>query len=169
MAVKWNLTETTKVLISNLKCKTDAQDSEGRTAAHICVLEQDQATLDLLLGHPNPASAFMLRDKYGQTPLSLALKNRDNKAAEAICRRLPHTLVQVNGNGENLLHLAVKGNDFESVLFLLGLQIDVNIPVNDQTRRTPLHIAAEFGQSEIILRNLVTHTFIIHDNLTNTF
>lgn len=95
MAVRWGLSEVTKVLISNLKCKIDAQDSEGRTAAHICLMEQDYQTLELLLGHPNPAQAFMLRDKYGQTPLSIALKNRDNKAAEAICKRLPHALLQV--------------------------------------------------------------------------
>lgn len=69
-------------------------------------MERDYDTLELLLSHPNPASAFMLRDKYGQTPLSIALKNRDNKAAETICKRLPHALVQVNGNGENLLHVA---------------------------------------------------------------
>lgn len=102
----------------------------------------------------------MLRDKYGQTPLSIALKNGDNKAAESIVRRLPHALVQVNGNGENLLHWAVKANDFESVLFLLALQIDVNIAVNDQVRRTPLHISAEFGQNELILRNLVRFFWI---------
>ncbi|KAI6182263.1 hypothetical protein M3Y97_00361200 [Aphelenchoides bicaudatus] len=149
MSVKWGLSEVTKLLISNLKCKTDAQDAEGRTAAHICILEQDHQTLDLLLGHPNPASCFMLRDKYGQTPLLLSPS------------------ADVNGNGENLLHWAVKANDFESVLFLLGLQIDVNIAVNDQSRRTPLHIYAEFGNSEIILRNLLVAGADINEKDSN--
>ena len=79
-------------------------------------------TLIQILSYPDPSS-LTVRDRYGQTPLALAMKQRNNKAAEAICNRLPHAAVQFNGSGENLLHCAVKANDFESVLFLLGLQV----------------------------------------------
>uniref|UniRef100_A0A915DVL8 Ankyrin repeat and FYVE domain-containing protein 1 n=1 Tax=Ditylenchus dipsaci TaxID=166011 RepID=A0A915DVL8_9BILA len=153
ISVQWGLADVSKALISNLNCKIDAQDCDGRTAAHIAVMEQDQATLDLLLSHPDP-SALGVRDRYGQTPLALAMKHKYNKAAEAICQRLPHAAVQVNGSGENLLHCAVKANDLESVLFLLGLQVDVNIATQDQDRLTALHICAQIG-SELVLRNLL--------------
>ncbi|KAI6179468.1 hypothetical protein M3Y98_00613900 [Aphelenchoides besseyi] len=143
LSVQWGLMEVAKAL-----------DENGRTAAHIAIIEQDQEVTELLLSHPNPSACFSVRDKWGQTPLSIAMKNRNNKAAELICKRIPQQLVQVNGNGENLLHVAIKANDFESVLFLLGLQIDVNIPVQNEIKSTPLHICAEFG-SEIVMRNLL--------------
>lgn len=121
-AVQWGLIEISKALISNLNCRIDSQDADGRTAAHIAVMEQDHQTLDLLLSHPD-SSCLSIRDRYGQTPLALAIRNKNNKMAEAICKRLPHLAVQVNGNGENLLHCAVKAADLESVLFLLGIQV----------------------------------------------
>ncbi|KAI1731590.1 ankyrin repeats (3 copies) domain-containing protein [Ditylenchus destructor] len=151
--VQWGLTDVAKALISNLNCKIDAVDSDGRTPCHVAVIEKDQVTLELLLSHPD-TSALSVRDRYGQTPLALAMKNRYNHAAEAICRRLPHAAVQVNGSGENLLHCAVKASDLESVLFLLGLQVDVNIPTQDQEKMTALHICAQTG-SELIMRNLL--------------
>lgn len=40
-----------------------------------------------------------MRDKLGQTPLSLAIANRDNKSAEAIVQRQPHAALQTNGRG----------------------------------------------------------------------
>ncbi len=61
----------------------------------------------------------------------------------------------MNERGENILHEAVRENDLESVLFLLGLQIDVNIPVRDKEKKTALHLCAESG-TDLILRNLVT-------------
>uniref|UniRef100_A0A183BQX3 ANK_REP_REGION domain-containing protein n=1 Tax=Globodera pallida TaxID=36090 RepID=A0A183BQX3_GLOPA len=152
-AVQWGLTEVARALISNLNCRIDAQDADGRTAAHIAVLEQDQQTLELLLSHPDPSS-LSVRDRYGHTPLALAMRNKHNKMAEAICKRLPHAALQMNGSGENLLHCAIKSSDLESVLFLLGIHIDVNIPTQDQERNTALHICSRVGD-ELILRNLI--------------
>ncbi|KAL3108581.1 hypothetical protein niasHT_015503 [Heterodera trifolii] len=152
-AVQWGLTEVARALIANLSCRIDAQDADGRTAAHIAVLEQDQHTLELLLAHPDP-SPLGVRDRYGHTPLALAMRAKQNKMAEAICKRLPHAALQMNGSGENLLHCAVKGADLESVLFLLGIHIDVNIATQDQERNTALHICSRVGE-ELILRNLI--------------
>lgn len=60
----------------------------------------------------------------------------------------------MNGHGENLLHCAIKADDLESVLFLLGLQVDVNIPTQDHDRVTALHLCAQIG-NELIFRNLL--------------
>uniref|UniRef100_A0AC34G078 FYVE-type domain-containing protein n=1 Tax=Panagrolaimus sp. ES5 TaxID=591445 RepID=A0AC34G078_9BILA len=153
LSVQWALNDVTSALIANSKCKIDAQDSDGRTAAHFAVMNDDQDTLNLLLGHPD-VSCLSVRDRYGLTPLALAMRQKNNKAAESICKRLPHAALFVNGSGENLLHSVVKSNDFESVLFLLGLQTDVNIPVQNAEKTTALHIASEVG-NEMIMRNLL--------------
>uniref|UniRef100_A0A914YGV6 FYVE-type domain-containing protein n=1 Tax=Panagrolaimus superbus TaxID=310955 RepID=A0A914YGV6_9BILA len=153
LSVQWCLNDVTAALIANSKCKIDAQDSDGRTSAHFAVINDDEATLNLLLGHPD-VSYLSVRDRYGLTPLALAMRQKNNKAAEAICKRLPHAALFVNGSGENLLHSVVKSNDFESVLFLLGLQTDVNIPVQNVEKTTALHIASEVG-NEMIMRNLL--------------
>jgi hypothetical protein len=51
------------------------------------------------------------------------------KMTSCFCRMTIKTpkfrAVQVNSAGENLLHSAVKANDLESVLFLLGLQVEL--------------------------------------------
>lgn len=153
MSVQWCLKEVISALIANSNCKIDAQDSDGRAAVHFAVINEDFETLHLLLAHPDP-SFLSVRDKYGMTPLAHAMKKGNNKAAEAICRRLPHAALQVNSKGENLLHMVVKSQDFESVLFLLGLHIDVNIPVQNNERLTALHLCADVG-NEIIMRNLI--------------
>jgi len=153
MSVQWCLKDVTAALVANSNCKIDAQDSDGRAAVHFAVINEDYETLNLLLAHPDP-SFLSCKDKYGMSPLAHAMKKGNNKAAEAICRRLPHAALQVNGKGENLLHTVIKSEDFESVLFLLGLQIDVNIPVQNNERLTALHLCAEVG-NEMIMRNLI--------------
>ncbi|VDK60661.1 unnamed protein product [Anisakis simplex] len=123
------------------------------------------------------AAIFLIqKDRYGASALGLAMQKRYNQAAEAIVQKAPHAVMQksdsfdlsfrrsikffivhslqMNGSGENLLHSAVRSGDLESVLFLLALQIDVNVLTQDASRVTALHLCAQTG-SEMILRNLI--------------
>lgn len=129
------------------------QDNAGNTVAHLAIQRQDKDTLDLLLAHPD-ATALTLRNATDQTPLAVAMGMKYNKAAEAVCRRLPHAALQVDPDGFNLLHLAVRNDDFESVLFLLGLQMDVNIPTDNFMKLFPLHLSARHA-GELVTRNLL--------------
>ncbi|CEF65443.1 BTB/POZ-like domain and FYVE zinc finger domain and Ankyrin repeat and Zinc finger, FYVE/PHD-type domain and BTB/POZ fold domain and BTB/POZ domain and Zinc finger, RING/FYVE/PHD-type domain and Zinc finger, FYVE-related domain and Ankyrin repeat-containing domain-containing protein [Strongyloides ratti] len=137
MSVIWGLTD----------------DGDGRTPAHLAIQEQDIEILKILLS-TDDVSFLNIRDKLGMTPLALAMKLKNVNAAKEIVNRLPHAAVQVNGNGENLLHCAVKNDDLEGVFFLLGLQIDVNIFTQDKYKFTALHLVARTG-NEMIMRNLV--------------
>ena len=75
--------------------------------------------------------------------------------ASLIVARQPHAAVQTNGNGENLLHQAIRQNDIESVLFLLAVaKADPCRPITDGSGKTPLHLAA-VARDEMILRNLI--------------
>ncbi|CAD5206644.1 unnamed protein product [Bursaphelenchus okinawaensis] len=153
LSVKHELNEVTSLLLSNLKCRVGHQDIDGNTVAHLAVLRDDKDTLDLILAHPR-ASALLIRNKLGQTPLCIAMEHKSNKIAEAICNRLPHAALEVNADGENLLHIGIKGDDLESVLFLLGLQIDVNISTENNQKLQPLHLSAQYSNG-LIMRNII--------------
>ncbi|KAI1717947.1 ankyrin repeats (3 copies) domain-containing protein [Ditylenchus destructor] len=149
--VQWGLTDVAKALISNLNCKIDSVDSDGRTPCHVAVMEKDQVTLELLLSHPD-TSALSVRDRYGQTPLALAMKNRYNHAAEAICRRLPHAAVQLlagaqvntqNARGQTALHIAAAEDFDELCRVLLDNSADPNI--FDADGNNALHSAVARG------------------------
>ena len=64
-----------------------------------------------------------MRDVDGKTPLGVALANDDAQAAALICKRLPCATLIVDAGGENLLHAAIRADNFEGVLFLLALQV----------------------------------------------
>ncbi len=59
-----------------------------------------------------------------------------------------------------LVQLAIQNGDIESVLFLLSVHANPNSRIQDNQRRTPLHIAVQFG-SEMIVRNLVRKLGVI--------
>lgn len=150
--ILWNLDEVALTLIEN-GAKIDLQDSDGRTAAHLAVQEHSDKILRALLTKCE-TSSLLLRDRYGMSPLAFAMHTKNNAAAQAIVKKAPHTAMQMNGNGENLLHTAVKARDLESVLFLLALDTDVNVYTQDSSRVSALHICAKTG-NEIIMRNLI--------------
>uniref|UniRef100_A0A915C437 Ankyrin repeat and FYVE domain-containing protein 1 n=1 Tax=Parascaris univalens TaxID=6257 RepID=A0A915C437_PARUN len=150
--ITWNLTDVALALIKN-GASVDMQDADGRTAAHLAVIEQNMSVLEAILSVCD-ASSLLLKDRYGASALVVAMQKRNNCAAEAIVKKAPHAVMQMNGNGENLLHTAVKNRDIESVLFLLALQTDVNVRTQDGSRVTALHICAQTGD-EMIMRNLL--------------
>uniref|UniRef100_A0A8R1DGQ6 Uncharacterized protein n=1 Tax=Caenorhabditis japonica TaxID=281687 RepID=A0A8R1DGQ6_CAEJA len=129
-------------------------DSDGRTPAHIGVREQNVHGVEVLLGAEN-VEFIPMRDKFGQTVLSQSMSMKDHKIAALIVARQPHAAVQTNGNGENLLHQAIRQNDIESVLFLMAVaKADPTRPITDGSLKTPLHLAA-VAKDEMILRNLI--------------
>ncbi|XGW21143.1 hypothetical protein V3C99_004247, partial [Haemonchus contortus] len=143
-------------LVSSLvkaKINLAVQDSQGRTACHLAVQLRNSAALHELL-NASDVEFLSLRDKMGQTPFSQALLMKEHALAAAIVERQPHVALQTNGNGENLLHISVKSNDLESVLFLLSAHTDATRVTTDGSRRSALHYAANVD-NELILRNLL--------------
>ncbi|PAV90747.1 hypothetical protein WR25_01610 [Diploscapter pachys] len=152
MAVAWGQTEVLKVLVK-AGANLNVQDSDGRTPCHVAVREKHHDALKELLAAEDVTFVSM-RDKFGHTTLSQAIANRDHESANLIVNRVPHAALQTNGNGENLLHVAVKSGDLEGVLFLLATHVDVSAVTSDSSRRTALHLAA-VGTNEMITRNLL--------------
>jgi rabankyrin-5 len=119
--------------------QVNAKDAEGKTPLHLAVSNQNARITSLLLCHPQ--LDLSVRDKQGLTPFAAALTCRNNKAAQAILDRMPSAAEQYDNKGLNFLHVAVKRNDLESVLFLLSINVDPNSKVRDSSLSTPLHLS----------------------------
>uniref|UniRef100_A0A1I7T4N3 ANK_REP_REGION domain-containing protein n=1 Tax=Caenorhabditis tropicalis TaxID=1561998 RepID=A0A1I7T4N3_9PELO len=162
MAISWAQNDVLRALKDRGANLCDV-DSDGRTAAHIGVREQNMEGVKILLEAEN-VDFIPMRDKFGQTILSQSMALKDHQMASLIVARQPHAAVQTNGNGENLLHQAIRQNDLESVLFLLAVaKADPCRPINDGTQKTPLHLAAA-SKDEMILRNLI----LVNENVNVT-
>lgn len=61
---------------------------------------------------------------------------------------------QYDTRGRNFLHTALMKVDVESVLFLIGVHVNVNSLTTDASRLSPLHLAVQSG-NDFIIRNLV--------------
>ncbi|EGT32360.1 hypothetical protein CAEBREN_00270 [Caenorhabditis brenneri] len=162
MAISWAQNEVLRALKDRGANLCDV-DVDGRTPAHIGVREQNTEGVKILLEAEN-VEFIPLRDKFGQTILSQSMAMKDHQMASLIVERQPHAAVQTNGNGENLLHQAIRQNDIESVLFLLAVaKADPCRAITDGSGKTPLHLAA-IAKDEMILRNLI----LVNDNVNVT-
>ncbi|KAJ1347210.1 hypothetical protein KIN20_002218 [Parelaphostrongylus tenuis] len=150
-AVSAQMNKAVAALVTS-KANLSVQDSQGRTACHIAVQERNHDALSELL-KANDVGFLSIRDKFGHTPFSQALFSKQHMLATAMINRQPHVALQTNANGENLLHISVKSNDLESVLFLLSNSNDAARAV-DGTGRNAIHYAADVD-NELILRNLL--------------
>uniref|UniRef100_A0A915Q5C5 Uncharacterized protein n=1 Tax=Setaria digitata TaxID=48799 RepID=A0A915Q5C5_9BILA len=150
--IRSNIDDVSLYLIQQ-GAKLDKQDSEGRTALHLAIFQQSVKVLKELLSNCNPG-LLLDTDCYGDTPLKIALERRNYIAAEALIKKTPNLITQVDKTGETLLHKAVKASDLEWVLFLIGSGLDVNVRTQNESYATALHLNAQYG-SEIIMRNLI--------------
>ncbi|KJH51651.1 FYVE zinc finger [Dictyocaulus viviparus] len=172
-AVQAHMNRVVAALVTN-NANLAAQDWQGRTACHIAVCERNHEALSELLKASN-VEFLSVRDKFGHTPLSQALFLKEYTLATEMVNRQPHITLQSNGNGkdqitwnlkefkvlivlciyvgENLLHISVKLNDLEGVLFLLSTSSDIT-RATDSSGHTALHYAADVD-NELILRNLL--------------
>lgn len=149
---QWGLTRVLQALIEH-GANVNAVDCEGKTPLHIAIENQHKEAIGVLLCHP--AVDLRVRDRIGNnTPFACALTVRNHQAAQAILERLPTAAEQMDQRGRNFLHVAIMKDDFESVLFLLAIQVDVNSRVHDVNQTPPLHLAAA-SKSEMIVRNLI--------------
>lgn len=147
----WGLTKILQALIDH-GANINALDINNQTPLHIAIRNQHEEIISILLCHPN--IDLRIRDHEGNTPFAQAFIVRNHKAAERILERLPNAAEQMDTRGRNFLHLAILNDDLEGVLFLLSIQVDVNLRVHDVNQATPLHLAAS-SRKEMIMRTLI--------------
>lgn len=90
-------------------------------------------------------------EDYGKTPLSWACESRNLKIVDCLftCQDLkPNTVVECNANYTSL-HVAVMSGD-EDIVRFLALKENVDYGAKDDDGSTPLDLAVQEGNSEII-------------------
>lgn len=150
MACSWGMANVVETLLEH-NVNANLTDSEGKTALHMAIINQNHPITELLLNYSN-CDPYKT-DNFGQSPFSLAIKLKSRQSAQALLRRDNSISEQYDGKGRNYFHLALLRNDYDAILFLLDSKIDVNARVKDSTQKAPIHLAAE-TDSEIILRTL---------------
>lgn len=122
-----------------------------KTALHQAVLDQRIHQVRLLVRQfPHLLNS---RDMYGQTPLTVACRLED----EEVCNRISKILIsagtevdiQDNHQRSALSYAAQKGRPV-IVRRILKRDIFMNLSETDKDGNTPLHLAAEAGQPDIV-------------------
>lgn len=75
---------------------------------------------------------------------------------------------QYDKKGRNYLHRSILGGDVETVLFLISVNAKTNIPVQDSSMLTPLHLAVQAG-SENIVRHLVSRYITVTTKVSSYY
>jgi len=140
------------------------QDGSGFLPIHIAIGSRNEALFSLLveifLVLPNPHFYLNSQDRNGNTPLHWCIKSV-NYLAAVILMKHGSDVSAMNHEGRTPLHLAVanvdaraerKQDHYTMVEMLLHLKSPINATDNDNI--TALHIAAVFGDCELVRRLL---------------
>lgn len=120
--------ETYKYLIENVKLNPNAVGENGETALHYLVKKKNhQEIVNYFLSKKVDVNKV---DKSGNTAFMSAASGKELPIVELLYP-LVKNINQVNNNGENALHLAVKSSSPEVIRFLLSKNIDTKAVAKD--------------------------------------
>ncbi|XP_069498178.1 CARD- and ANK-domain containing inflammasome adapter protein-like [Ambystoma mexicanum] len=130
----------------NHKAKVNAKDKHSQTPLHYAAKVGDTAMIELLLSckaDPNAA------DKEKKTPLHIAAVGGHLEAVQAMLGHGARVSVK-DMDGCTPLHYAAINGGLEIVQGLLQAGKNRNVDEKNVWRKTPLHLASEFGHSDLI-------------------
>lgn len=125
------------------KSLINKQDHDGLTAIHLAVLARNEQSLRILLDR---RADYLLKDKYGKTPVHIAAETGYRIAVELFLDT-PTREFGRDRQGASLLHYLVMWLPGEVVINFIDSKVPI-LNVRDRLRRTPLHYAATFNNIE---------------------
>lgn len=127
-ACKSGLEKLTRVLLEKGMSATTFTKTSGEAPIHLAVGNLYLGVVSALLESKDSQLQLNLKDKQGETPLSLAIKVSLKKARDIIMALIKAgaDINQTNEKGLTLLHQAVLKEDSATAIFLLENGADIN-------------------------------------------
>ncbi|XP_043479782.1 ankyrin-3-like [Leptopilina heterotoma] len=133
-------------LLYDLHFPVNDVDDSGNTPLHLAILENHQSVFDFFMTKSTVnIDALNLK---GETPLYIALTNKNIEIAETLIKNGANVSIRDNG-GQSPLHIAADIKSFKLVENILRKGAEVNVMQNGRDL-TPLHLAARQNQMQIV-------------------
>nr|XP_017254916.1 PREDICTED: ankyrin repeat-containing protein At5g02620-like [Daucus carota subsp. sativus] len=148
-------------------------DNDGWTPFHFAADNNQYYSIGFLLG-VNSNVAYLPDNKYKKTALHVAAYKGYHKVVEKLLEYLPDMWESVDGNGQNILHIAVQQYKKPLLKFILSKTrkfdtLNTLIIQRDQEGNTPFHLVAKLGYNVPEMREWLQKTdqyIVDNTNLT---
>ena len=148
-------------------------DNDGWTPFHFAADNNQYYSIGFLLG-VNSNVAYLPDNKYKKTALHVAAYKGYHKVVEKLLEYLPDMWESVDGNGQNILHIAVQQYKKPLLKFVLSKTrkfdtLNTLIIQRDHEGNTPFHLVAKLGYNVPEMREWLQKTdqyIVDNTNLT---
>ncbi|KAL8155106.1 hypothetical protein AgCh_000482 [Apium graveolens] len=141
--------ECVKLLLEKHEALVKVPDNYGWTAYHYVAYNNLDAILELLVAADKTKSVAYLEDReYKRTALHVVAYTGNLCVLERFVEYFPDSWEMIDGNGRNILHIAVEENRKKVIEFILsrGFKASNNLLTKrDCNGNTPLHLITKFG------------------------
>ena len=141
-ACYWGMTKSLKMLLSYDTDCTVA-DNGGRTAVHYAVEPYNVDCLKLLADKKAPLDCL---DKFKRTPLFVAVEKKRGPCIDFLLNQGCEPNVHGGDEGDTLVTLACRNEDFESLKKLYHAKADITL--KDNKGNAPIHHTAYTGNDD---------------------
>ena len=151
-----------RLLVERNEDLINVADHDGWTAFHFAADNNRCYSIGYLLG-VNRYLAYLPDQKYKKTALHIAAYKGYHKVVEKLLEYLPDMWESVDGNGQNILHIAVQQYKKPLLKFILSKTrkfdtLNTLIIQRDQEGNTPFHLVAKLGYNVPEMREWLQKT-----------
>lgn len=137
-----------KLLLRKKQDLIKVADNYGWTAFHYVAYNDLYTVVEDLVSADKYSVAYLADKKHERTPLHVAAYKGNVRVMKELVKYYPDSWETVDGNGQNILHIAVEQDEKEVIKFILlqGCKANSNLLIQrNKDGNTPLHMIAMLG------------------------